>query len=84
MQSVLDEATIVLESFIPAESALILQLRTLCERLRHERLQLAVLGQFKRGKSTFLNALLSAPLLPMAVIPHRLALAAACSRRLQG
>jgi hypothetical protein len=28
-----------------------------------------LLGQFKRGKSTFINALLGAPLLPMAVVP---------------
>jgi GTP-binding protein EngB required for normal cell division len=39
------------------------------ERLVQERLQLAVLGQFKRGKSTFLNALMGAPLLPAAVVP---------------
>ena len=38
-------------------------------RLEHQRFQLAVLGQFKRGKSTFINALLGAPLLPIAVIP---------------
>ena len=28
-----------------------------------------MLGQFKRGKSTFINALLGAPLLPIAVVP---------------
>ena len=28
-----------------------------------------MLGQFKRGKSTFINALLGAPLLPVAVVP---------------
>ncbi|MCX7679336.1 MAG: dynamin family protein [Spirochaetes bacterium] len=39
------------------------------ERLRKERVHLAVLGQFKRGKSSFLNALLRAPVLPTAVIP---------------
>jgi GTP-binding protein EngB required for normal cell division len=44
-------------------------MRGLHDRLLGERLQLAVLGQFKRGKSTFLNALLGAPLLPTAVIP---------------
>jgi hypothetical protein len=38
-------------------------------RLEHQRFQLAVLGQFKRGKSAFINALLGAPLLPIAVIP---------------
>jgi GTPase Era involved in 16S rRNA processing len=69
LAAALDEAAIVLESFVPAESALVGRLRSLRERLRYERLQLAVLGQFKRGKSTFLNALLGAPLLPMAVVP---------------
>jgi len=38
-------------------------------RLLKNRLQLAVLGQFKRGKSTFVNALLGAPILPTAVVP---------------
>jgi hypothetical protein len=65
----LDQAAIMLESFIPVESTLLARLGDLRERLQHERLQLAVLGQFKRGKSTFLNALLGAPVLPMAVLP---------------
>ncbi len=39
------------------------------ERLREERCHLAVLGQFKRGKSTLINALLGAPVLPAAVVP---------------
>jgi GTPase Era involved in 16S rRNA processing len=39
------------------------------ERLSAERFHLAVLGQFKRGKSTLLNALLGEPLLPTAVVP---------------
>lgn len=41
----------------------------LLERLQNARLQLAVLGQFKRGKSTFINALLGEPYLPAAVVP---------------
>jgi GTPase Era involved in 16S rRNA processing len=45
------------------------RLDSLRERLLHSRLHLAVLGQFKRGKSTFINALLGAPLLPVAVVP---------------
>jgi len=45
------------------------RLDELCERLVRERFHLAVLGQFKRGKSTLLNALLGEPLLPSAVIP---------------
>lgn len=44
-------------------------LHTLRERLQEARLQIAILGQFKRGKSTFINALLRAPLLPSAVVP---------------
>lgn len=39
------------------------------ERLAEERFHLAVLGQFKRGKSTLLNALLGEPLLPTGVVP---------------
>lgn len=39
------------------------------ERLRSERFHLAVLGQFKRGKSTFINALLGEEILPTAVLP---------------
>jgi small GTP-binding protein len=38
-------------------------------RLATERFQLAVLGQFKRGKSTLLNALLRADVLPVGVVP---------------
>ena len=38
-------------------------------RLESSRFHLAVLGQFKRGKSTLLNALLGAQLLPSAVVP---------------
>ena len=39
------------------------------ERLSAERFHLAVLGQFKRGKSTLLNALLGEPLLPTGIVP---------------
>ena len=39
------------------------------DRVQHERLQIAVIGQFKRGKSTFVNALIGAPVLPTAVVP---------------
>jgi dynamin family protein len=44
-------------------------LAALRERLVEQRLQVAVLGQFKRGKSTFLNALLGESLLPTGVVP---------------
>ncbi|MGH9424448.1 MAG: dynamin family protein, partial [Thermoanaerobaculia bacterium] len=59
----------MLSPCLSPHSPLLTQLARLRERFAHERLQLAVLGQFKRGKSTFLNALLGAPLLPAAVIP---------------
>lgn len=41
----------------------------LVERLDEGRFRLAVLGQFKRGKSSLLNALLGEPLLPTGVLP---------------
>ena len=45
------------------------KLEALEHRLEEERFHLAVLGQFKRGKSTLLNALLGADVLPTSVIP---------------
>lgn len=38
-------------------------------KLAEGRFNLAVLGQFKRGKSSLINALLGAPLLPTAIVP---------------
>ena len=43
------------------------KLRALRTRLEEGRFHLAVLGQFKRGKSTFLNAFLGEALLPTSV-----------------
>ena len=45
------------------------RLEALAERLAASRLQVAVLGQFKRGKSSLLNALLGVPVLPIGVLP---------------
>jgi dynamin family protein len=39
------------------------------ERLREQRFYVACVGQFKRGKSTLLNALVGRPLLPTGVVP---------------
>lgn len=39
------------------------------ERLEKNRFNLVVFGEFKRGKSTFVNALLGRDLLPRAVVP---------------
>lgn len=53
----------------PSITTLLGRLKDLSGRLSEERFQLAVLGQFKRGKSTLINALLGAPIMPMAVTP---------------
>ncbi|MBX3023656.1 dynamin family protein [bacterium] len=41
----------------------------LAERLAEGRFYVACLGQFKRGKSTLLNALVGQPLLPAGIVP---------------
>ena len=45
------------------------ELQAIQDRLSSGQFRLAVLGQFKRGKSTLLNALLGADLLPTDVLP---------------
>lgn len=45
------------------------RLLSLLNRFEEGRFHLAVLGQFKRGKSTLLNALLGQSLLPTSVVP---------------
>jgi len=50
-------------------SAFFAQCVELRQRLQTGRLYLAVLGQFKRGKSTFINALMKSNVLPTSVIP---------------
>lgn len=45
------------------------ELESLRQRLSEGRFHLAVLGQFKRGKSTLLNALLGEDLLPTDILP---------------
>jgi GTPase SAR1 family protein len=41
----------------------------LAGKIQQNRFHLVVVGQFKRGKTTFLNALLGEPVLPVAVLP---------------
>jgi GTPase Era involved in 16S rRNA processing len=65
----LDPAMATLSEAVADNALLRERVDSLRERLEHQRFQLAVLGQFKRGKSTFINALLGAPLLPIAVVP---------------
>lgn len=45
------------------------KLKTIRRTLEDEKFRLVVLGQFKRGKSTFINALLGDDVLPVDVIP---------------
>jgi predicted GTPase len=45
------------------------QLEQALDRLEHERVNLVVVGEFKRGKSTLINALLGRRLLPTGVVP---------------
>lgn len=51
------------------ESILEDRVEGLAERLDRDRFQLAALGQFKRGKSTLLNALVQTQLLPTGAVP---------------
>lgn len=43
--------------------------RALAKKLAEERFNVVVVGEFKRGKTTFVNALLGADVLPVAVVP---------------
>jgi ribosome biogenesis GTPase A len=52
-----------------AQRVLLGKLDELRTRLGEGQLRVAALGQFKRGKSTLVNALLGMPLLPMGVTP---------------
>src|SRR3989339_1221102 len=44
-------------------------LAQLIDKLRQNRFNLVILGAFKRGKSTLINALLGEPILPTAIVP---------------
>lgn len=67
--SILREAAGRLEALGSGFDAQIHEIRVLSERYDQGQFHLAVLGQFKRGKSTLLNALLGEPLLPTSVVP---------------
>ena len=67
--TVLTEAISETESLGKDFSSELGKLNSLKERFSEGRFHLAVLGQFKRGKSTLLNALLGEELLPTSVVP---------------
>lgn len=43
--------------------------RRLQERLENKKITIAVIGQFKRGKTTLINTILGRPLLPVGIVP---------------
>lgn len=69
LQRKLRQLETVLDAPSPNEADLLGELEALSERLSTERLQLAVIGQFKRGKSSLLNALIGEDVLPSGVLP---------------
>jgi predicted GTPase len=60
-------ARLLNESATCFEAKILERLNSLRGRLATDRFQLAVLGQFKRGKSAVLNALLGQSVLPIGV-----------------
>lgn len=69
LPELLGEVESCLHAPSPSQRKLVGKITHLAERLRTDRFQLAVLGQFKRGKSTLLNALLREAVLPTGVVP---------------
>lgn len=67
--SLLTRAAESLGGLWPERPSYAAQIGELRARLVEQQLQIAVLGQFKRGKSTLLNALLGMPVLPTGVVP---------------
>ncbi|OPX71682.1 MAG: GTPase Era [Methanoregulaceae archaeon PtaB.Bin152] len=69
LRSLMNKGITILRDLGPVMEPQEKTLTSLRDRLAEGRFQLAVLGQFKRGKSTLLNALLGEDLLPSSVIP---------------
>lgn len=67
-KQVLFDSTLTLEKII-GDGALIQTFPEIRKNLKEDHFRLVVLGQFKRGKSTFINALLGDRILPTDVIP---------------
>lgn len=65
----LDRLVRCVDPVLAATAPLVRRLQDLGGRLHKDQLQVAVLGQFKRGKSTFINALLGEAVLPAGVLP---------------
>ena len=64
-----DELLICVDSMRDTEGVPDILLEELGDKIRNNVFNLVVLGQFKRGKTTLINALLGAEILPTAVVP---------------
>ncbi|MFO7813533.1 MAG: dynamin family protein [Pelovirga sp.] len=69
LDAIIDRTLAALAPIDPQQQAGDAPLLALRARQEEGTFHLAVLGQFKRGKSTFLNALLGADLLPTDILP---------------
>ena len=62
----LEDQLVELDKFPELKGSNLVQL---IDKLRKNRFNLVILGAFKRGKSTLINALLGEPILPTAIVP---------------
>jgi ribosome biogenesis GTPase A len=69
LATLLEKTTDTVAELGPAFDHYRRKLSDLNDRFSEGRFHLAVLGQFKRGKSTLLNALTGEPILPVGVVP---------------
>lgn len=69
LDSLLLRAVAAIPSPTPPQQNIILKITQLRARLGDGLLRVAILGQFKRGKSTLLNSLVGFPLVPVGVTP---------------
>jgi GTP-binding protein EngB required for normal cell division len=69
LRGLLDQVSTDGVSLSARERQLLKLLQTYSQRLAAQRFQLAIVGQFKRGKSSLLNALLGADVLPTGILP---------------
>jgi ribosome biogenesis GTPase A len=69
LPDLLDKAAVISSDLGPQFHHYRQKLNDLASRYCEGRFHLAVLGQFKRGKSTLLNALTGEPILPVGVVP---------------
>ncbi len=58
------------KDYVKADAAIFQKLTDLQSDIAKDFYTVVVLGEFKRGKSTFVNALLGTKLLPMDVLPE--------------